>query len=615
MNQPHTPVFLLPFYPPTAHFKGRQAELDSLHTHLQAGKRTVLVNGLGGVGKTTLAQKYVQEHEAEYAHILWLRQSGSIVTSFISPALFRNLGIELVSGEDMYRPFYDALRALNALQGKNLLIIDNYELTDTDLENDTLGRLCTLPTHWRVLCTSRNDVDFFDETMRLDVLPAHEAIQVFQANTAGKPADVAEVGELLKMISYHTLMTELLAKTYKQCLQFGTVGELHAYLKARSLQDQQLDKKIYVDRQATTLYAHLSAVFSLASLTEDETWLLKQWVVLPTAPHSAKDFLTWIQDSALAYENALLSLTEKGWLQTDNRLAYSLHPFLQLFLHQELKPTLPDCEKMWDYFIDVMDIENVQAHPLAHQWTIAVGEAMVQYIDFTDHEENQALLWNRICFVYTFLADYSNAVRCAKKNLIIYKTIANEKYQEYATSLNCLAGLYSYQGNYTEAEPLFQEALQIRKEKLGEQHLDYITSLNNLAYLYNNMSKYTKALPLYQKVLQTIKKELSEKHPNYAVALTNLANLYRDQSNYTKALPLYQEALKIQKKELNNKHPNCAVSLHNIGVLYFKQRNYKQARVCLEEAYNICIEKLGEQHLLTQNTKEWLDKLPRTHML
>jgi tetratricopeptide (TPR) repeat protein len=495
-------------------------------------------------------------------------------------------------------------------------------------------------------------VDFFDETMRLDVLPAHEAIQVFQAHTGGKPADSAEVGELLKMIGYHTLMTELLAKTYKQCLQFGTVGELHAYLKERSLQDQQLSKKIYVDRQATTLYAHLSAVFSLASLTETETWVLKQCAVLPTAPHQAKDFLTWIQDTALAYENALLFLTEKGWLQTDNRLAYSLHPFLQLFLHQELKPTLPDCEKMWYYFGVLMGSDKVEAHPLAHQWTITVGEAMVQYIDFTNHEEKQGVLWNKIYNVYRLLGDYPNAIKCAKEGLAINKATVGEAHKDYATALICLGFIYNRQGNYVEALPLYQEALQIDKEVLGERHPDYATSLNNLASLYHNQGKYAEALPLFQESLQ-IRKEvlgerhpdiaqslnnlaglyynqgnytealhlfqealpiwkevLGERHPNYATALNNLAGLYDNQGNYAEALPLYQESLQIRKEILGERHPDTAISLHNIGTLYFQQEDYTQARTYFTEAYSICLEKLGEQHPHTQLVKKWLDALP-----
>ena len=48
------------------------------------------------------------------------------------------------------------------------------------------------------------------------------------------------------------------------------------------------------------------------------------------------------------------------------------------------------------YFVVIMGLNEAEAYPLAHQWTIAIGEAMVQYINFTAHEQKQRLLWNYI---------------------------------------------------------------------------------------------------------------------------------------------------------------------------------------------------------------------------
>jgi tetratricopeptide (TPR) repeat protein len=404
--------------------------------------------------------------------------------------------------------------------------------------------------------------------MRLDVLPPDEAIEVFRQHAGNKPQDTAEIRALLEMIGYHTLMTELLAKTYRFCPQFGTVGKMHAFLQEKGLQNPYLEKKIYMEEQPTYLYAYLRQAFSLASLTEDEVWLLKQWAVLPTAPYQLTDFLTWIQDTDLAYENTLLSLAEKGWLQTDDNLAYLLHPFLQLFLHEELKPTLPDCEKMYEYFRDLMGSDEAQANPLAHQWTIAIGEAMVQYIDFTNYKVKQGTLLNRLDNLYTNLGDYPNAIRCAKENVTIIAIT------------------------------------------VGKQHQDYAIALNNLAYLYYDIKNYAKALFLYEEISQIKKKVLGERHLSYANALNNLAGLYDELGSYVKALPLYEEALQIRKEVFGKRHLKYAIVLYSIGRLYFKQKNYVQAKQYLEEAYSICVEKLGEQHPLTQDTKGWLDKLP-----
>ncbi|TAE17606.1 MAG: tetratricopeptide repeat protein [Bacteroidetes bacterium] len=409
---------------------------------------------------------------------------------------------------------------------------------------------------------------------------------------------------------------------------------------------------IHIGTQATQLYRHFRTVFPLLHLTEDEAWLLKQWAVLPTASHQASDFLTWIGDTDLTYENTLLALAEKGWLQTEDNLAYALHPFLQLFLLEELKPALPDCYKMWDYFTDLMILKEVEANPSAYQWTIAVGEAMAQRIDYTNHEKKQGVLWDRIHHVYKSLDDYSNAIRCAKQSVAFIEVAVGKQHKSYASALNNVASLYDSVGNYAEALPLYEEVVQIRKEVLGERHLDYAQSLNDLAVLYYNQENYTKALPLYEEALQICeetlgkqhphyasalhnlaslyhqqenyadalllyeeasqiqKNTLGKQHPDYAISLNNLAGLYYEQGNYTKALPLYEEAAHIQKGIVGNRHADYALSLHNIGALYFEQEDYTQARTYLEEAYSIFLEKLGEQHPHTQNAKEWLDNLP-----
>ncbi|TAE13458.1 MAG: tetratricopeptide repeat protein [Bacteroidetes bacterium] len=451
---------------------------------------------------------------------------------------------------------------------------------------------------------------FFANTLRLDVLPAHEAIQVFRQHAVGKPLDDTEIDALLRMIGYHTLMTELLAKTYRESMHFERVGELHAFLQQEALHHQKLQEDIYVGTQETALLMHLQTVFSLASLTEAETWLLKQWAVLPTTPHKGKDFLRWIQDTDLAYEKPLKALAKKGWLQTEDKLAYLLHPFLQLFLHNELNPTLPDCEKMCYYFIVLMQMKKVQANPLAHQWTSSIGEAMLQNIDFTAHEKKQGTLWNAVATIYMLLGDYPNAIRCAKEDVSIKEITVGKQHQDYATALNNLAYLYRNTKNYAEALPLYEEALQIQKEGLGKQHPDYATFLNNFAVLYRNQGDYAKALPLHEEALQIRKEVLGEQHPDYATSLNNLAFLYDRQGNYIKALPLYEKALQIRKEVLGKRHPNTAISLGNIGLLYDKQGDYTQARQYLEEAYSIFLEKLGKQHPHTQRTKSWLDNLP-----
>src|SRR5579862_3171289 len=51
---------------------GREEELVQLHENLHTGKKVVVVNGVGGIGKTTLARAYVTRYYEEYKHVAWI---------------------------------------------------------------------------------------------------------------------------------------------------------------------------------------------------------------------------------------------------------------------------------------------------------------------------------------------------------------------------------------------------------------------------------------------------------------------------------------------------------------------------------------------------------------
>jgi hypothetical protein len=56
------------------HFVGRSDELIAIHKELQhdGSRKTVVVHGLGGMGKTQLALAYAQRHKDEYLAVFWI---------------------------------------------------------------------------------------------------------------------------------------------------------------------------------------------------------------------------------------------------------------------------------------------------------------------------------------------------------------------------------------------------------------------------------------------------------------------------------------------------------------------------------------------------------------
>ena len=69
-----TVSFSLSEAPETEHFVARQEELAEMHKALggDSGRRTAVLHGLGGIGKTQLAVAYAKAHQAHYSAIFWL---------------------------------------------------------------------------------------------------------------------------------------------------------------------------------------------------------------------------------------------------------------------------------------------------------------------------------------------------------------------------------------------------------------------------------------------------------------------------------------------------------------------------------------------------------------
>ncbi|QOD38166.1 NB-ARC domain-containing protein [Candidatus Wolbachia massiliensis] len=149
-------------------FTGRKTELEKLHDSIQEsqGVATVIshlasISGLGGIGKTELVRKYIEEHSKDYdSNIIWINAATyeTMVQSFLRLAK----GLLGIPTED--RDIESIVRDIYAFfaKRKSLFVFDNAE--EYRSEGQDAGISQFLPSHFlssddnkpSVLITSRN---------------------------------------------------------------------------------------------------------------------------------------------------------------------------------------------------------------------------------------------------------------------------------------------------------------------------------------------------------------------------------------------------------------------------------------------------------------------------
>ncbi len=201
--------FTLPGKPD--YFIGRDRLLVDLHQQLSHEKSLLLVNGLGGIGKTTLAQAYIHHNEYAklYDHIAWVTVKEALASDLVS-AMQSALQLELQQQATLEEQLDAVLTALRQIPGQNLLVLDNAnhaeELTAWQAALKTAG--------WLILITSRCEPDEYPK-LPVDELPPDDARVLFVHYYAPDDKTHAEypgLHDLLNHINRHTLLTELLAK-------------------------------------------------------------------------------------------------------------------------------------------------------------------------------------------------------------------------------------------------------------------------------------------------------------------------------------------------------------------------------------------------------------------
>ena len=618
-------------------FIGRAADLQAVHDHLWANPQKsenllLLVNGRGGIGKTTLAAKYYHRYAHQYAHCAWVFAEKSLSDALLTLALPLNLSFDPKMPNEERLPIL--LQKLQNLPAPVLLVIDNANnLKDLQTHYQAL-RSCS---NCHLLLTTRITQLRQAATYRIGALSEQNAIALFRKYyPKHQNSDDALLKSILHAVGRNTLVVELLAKNLQGFNALRIRYQLQDLLQ--DLQNKgvlalsksktvKTDYHLAQQLQSTTPEAIIGAMYELnnTALSKVEKSLLAVFSVLPAENLTLDILEKLLPNRNDALDDTLVALVQKGWLDKDEqKLAFRISPVIQEVCRNKHGNLLEDCGDLVSSLIQLLKYEAGTGHLLKVSYEEAIS--LVRYAEsvvtnLKDHDENHSILCERIGSFYNVTGNLS-------KTLFFYKTASeidnqlsvkfpNNSYYKnnLAISYSKLGETHSSLGNLDKALKFFEEDAQLTKE-LYDSYPQNVGFKNGLAISYSKLGSTHSSLGNLDKALKFFEdetvlfEELYDSYPqnvgfknSLAISYEKLGSTHSSLGNLDKALKFFEEDAQLTK-ELYESYPQNVGFKNSLAISYEKLGSTHSSLGNLDKAL-----KFFEED--AQLTKELYDSYPQ----
>ncbi|OJJ20134.1 hypothetical protein BKI52_16820 [marine bacterium AO1-C] len=358
----HSSPYLTPI-PPLEIDQAVLRKRDLLHIKAlqKKGMPVIFLQGSSGMGKTTLCKLYLYTYIAEYAYVAWISSGAGLVDALVA-SFFDENNQQQYTKQYKSAKFERIVKFLEQLDGKKLLIVDGLDAYDAfDL---TMFKTLHETANFDILVSTTKaytgdkfqtiDVAFFDEEQSSELF--------FKEHLSAKEDQF--LPKLLGLVGNQPLMSRLVARILRQYKQWN-VEVLYKFMRHSPLANTnwQIAAHLLEERSQDdkALFTHVLTLLNISDLSEQEKWVLMQFVLLPPFEIAWTDLKMALKSlpgfnkilagsrSVHSFSEALESLTKKGWLSRD-KATYKFHGVLQEATHYFFRF---EVEQRWDMLAQV----------------------------------------------------------------------------------------------------------------------------------------------------------------------------------------------------------------------------------------------------------------------
>ncbi|KAF4621815.1 hypothetical protein D9613_012181 [Agrocybe pediades] len=655
----------------TTRFIGRVKEIEELKAHFEirdtsgarrqtttGARRSLLVSGMGGIGKTQLCLQFVEDamDNSTFSRVFYVDAATeeSIASSF--KGIFHNT--QGLKSSGLSESPDSVLDWISRLEEDWLIVYDNAE--------DSVAKYLPGGRRGNILMTSRNP-GLARHTggahIALDEMSEEDALALFKSSGCHElfsPEDERLGWEIISTLSFIPLAVDLAGAYTASSSGFC---DLHEYLELLSVKRAQVlnplsiadatpyNNTVYgawelsmkgLEDMAASSHARQEAAQSALAILQifswfhhsniDENIFKRAAVAYHTASADENDFFHPPMLSSLALKILQLDGSKNDWdngyfrkgiqmllsaslikkSMVSERVVYSVHPLIHEWVrikHISQNQTLAQDAHI--IMLSSISFDNV----LYQQTITSLLPHIKAYQQYTldqilINQEYNDYIFERLQFFY------SNTSLFREEENVLLITIEHQN-QALGENMNTLysmhelAGCLQNQGKLAEAEEMYSKVIALETKILGDDHPSILTSRHNLGSLYADQSQWEKAKAIILPVVEACTRVFGEENINTLSSMHELARCLQNQGKLAEAEEMYSKVIALRTKILGDDHPSTLTSRHNLGSLYATKDQWEEAKAIILPVVEANTRLFGEENINTLSSMHELARCLR----